>query len=145
MPAYAIFTQVTILSQLLPDYAIYPYSTELESVYLPFRYLAYVFVGLLAAALCALLTLTIVRTRGLRDRKEYLIFAGLAFADFVESFATLLAGCYRVVGLTQGWWFVFIGKEATSRKTAEVVKSIWKSSMTKVRKIKTIGRIMIFL
>lgn len=58
------------------------------------------------AAICAFLTVfTIVRDDKLRRRKAFLIIGALAFADFVDAVATILAGIYRLTGFTHGWAF----------------------------------------
>uniref|UniRef100_A0A914V6K5 G-protein coupled receptors family 1 profile domain-containing protein n=1 Tax=Plectus sambesii TaxID=2011161 RepID=A0A914V6K5_9BILA len=58
------------------------------------------------ATLCnIIIVLALMRQKNLRRRKEYLILTGLAFADFVEGFATFIGGLYRMSAVLGGWAF----------------------------------------
>uniref|UniRef100_A0A914V300 G-protein coupled receptors family 1 profile domain-containing protein n=1 Tax=Plectus sambesii TaxID=2011161 RepID=A0A914V300_9BILA len=82
-------------------------SNRFEDIY-PWTYkkqFFYISLGGFAALTNFLLTLVISRHAALRRRKEYLIIVGLSFADFIEGFATCLAGAYRLIAINKGWAF----------------------------------------
>ncbi len=65
---------------------------SLENNLPPIRYHIYIFVGLAVFAANALILLTILLSKELREQKQYVVIGGLALCDAVNGLACFVAG-----------------------------------------------------
>uniref|UniRef100_A0A914VH48 G-protein coupled receptors family 1 profile domain-containing protein n=1 Tax=Plectus sambesii TaxID=2011161 RepID=A0A914VH48_9BILA len=89
------------------------------------KFSLYIAIGAPAALFTFLTVFAIARDRKLRRRKAFLIIGALALADFVDAVATILAGSYRLCGLTYGWAFA---KVHVIRCTIQPYSLLWRWS-----------------